>query len=554
MRRHILLLLTSALSYTTYSQCNTQNITGDFIISANEELGGTYNVSGTFKVNSGATVNIIPYATNNCGELIVNARRIEIIGQINGNYAGYTGGNGGSGSALVNSTTGDQNALTDCSNKDNPGQITLGGGQRGFQGNGPGYGYPGGNGSVGSGPKQECAGVGDKYGMIGGSGGAGGGGGASYGGSGAFSGTGGNGSDQHTGNGVSISTAYAVLAGIGGMSGDPGMTYGTPDGNDIQIGSGGAGAGGGGRSFHPGTTGARGGNGGGVIVLRATDTLIVSGQLNANGENGQNSQNEGNGGNGDKTTNCCSDGCPDPGERTVSAGAGGGGGAGAGSGGGILLECPKYSVITGTLNANGGNGGNGGNKGQGTRVDYAGGFFCGSAKSVETGNGNDGNQGGAGGGGRIKVFISDCNATLISLQHNENGGTSSVGNADNGTYYITYTQCPTDTIVDNDDDDDDNDDDDNSNLGFLDSPQDFLYNLYPNPTSETIFVKFNTQHAEKGFRLSIIDQTGRTVYNEYFPSISNSVISVPVSFLNSGVYFMQVHNSQSINTKKFIKY
>ena len=55
-----------------------------------------------------------PYSSNNCGELIINADNIEILGTIDADSAGFDGGQGGlSQSSSINTT------LTSCANKDN---------------------------------------------------------------------------------------------------------------------------------------------------------------------------------------------------------------------------------------------------------------------------------------------------------------------------------------------------------------------------------------------------------------------------------------------------
>ena len=99
-----------------------------------------------------------------------------------------------------------------------------------------------------------------------------------------------------------ISTGYAVIPGNGGSGGISPNTFGSAVGNDIDLGSGGAGAGGGGRSFIAGLQGSKGGNGGGMVMLVASDTLLVTGSITATGENGLNG---GKGGDGGVTAKCC---------------------------------------------------------------------------------------------------------------------------------------------------------------------------------------------------------------------------------------------------------
>lgn len=529
MKKH--LLLSSGIflgSIAAMGQCATQTINGDLIVSADLIMSGTYIINGTFRVDPGVTVFVEAYGVSQCGKLEIEANKVDIQGTINADFAGYEGGSAGSGAINITSVTGDQTALTGCHNKDNGGQITLGGGLAGSIGNGPGAGLAGNNGSVGSGPKQTCGNTSDKFGMVAGSGGAGGGGGASYGGNGTIGGNGGNGSGSYTANSVPIDNSYSVIAGIGGLGGDPGQPYGTNNGQDIDLGSGGAGSGGGGRSFYTGSNGNRGGNGGGAISILASDSLIITGTLSALGENGLAG---GNGANGDKTTDCCSDGCSNLGERTFSAGAGAGAGSGAGSGGGILINAPGYSAITGTINAIGGNGGNGGIKGNGTSMNYGGSVFCGS-ESVSTDAGENGNVGGDGSGGRIKIFTTSCAENIFAPNVGIQGGTT----ADSGSYYSFQDAC----------------------IPFDVSTQEFKeenkFLIFPNPASDIVYIKLQSGSFDTQSTLTIFDNAGRMVYTQNIDGNNGNTIQLPVYNFATGAYTMVIQNAKGRSSQKLIKY
>jgi len=219
--------IASAISCGIHAQCDTTIVPGDLTISAPQFLSGTIIVNGSFHVLSGVTVYVEPFSAGSCGKLEIQAQNIFIDGSIDGNNAGYPGGNPGLGGSTVNSLTGDQNGLTNCSNKDNSGQITVDGGYGGTNGFGLGAGSGGGNGTDGSGPKQQCQNNGDEAGLIGSGGGAGGGGGGSYGGTGTQGGNGGNGSDYYTVNSLAVSPAFVVVKGIGGVGGMNGAVYGS---------------------------------------------------------------------------------------------------------------------------------------------------------------------------------------------------------------------------------------------------------------------------------------------------------------------------------------
>lgn len=413
-----------------HAQCGTTPIAGDLIISSNTTLSGTYNISGTFRVDPGVVVTVAPYSSGGCGELIINAENIDVQGDIIADGAGFPGGAGGGGGASGNNV----GALNGCVDKDNCLVIDVAGGAAGAPGGGPGAGAAGNGGSIGIGPKQECQNFGDEYGFVAGAGGAGGAGGGSYGGTAAQGGAGGNGAPYNSGNfsGMGIAGCASPQAGNGGTGGVVGGTYGTATGTDIDLGSGGAGAGGGGKSAANGSPGGTGGAGGGLIVLNANSNCTVAGTVSANG---QASGAGGAGGNGGTTTDCCSDACNDCPERTFSSGAGGGAGGGGGSGGGIYIEASGVLTVTGTLRSSGGNGGAGGAAGSGTGGCSYSNFFCGS-NSGSANAGSPGSQGGGGSGGRIKIFRNPCQSNTISPSVQIDGGTGANGQAGDGTYHL----------------------------------------------------------------------------------------------------------------------
>lgn len=218
-------------------------------------------------------------------------------------------GTGTTGTLILN-VTGDVNVDSTSS---------INGNQRGWRG-----GAAGGNGGFG--------GEGTGGGGNGGGGNNGGGGGAGgYGGMGGIGGAG-----------------YAP----GGAGGSAGAPYGTPTGNDIEMGSG---SGSGGKA---GTAYASQGTPGGAMINITATNIYVNGSILSNGGGGSN-----------------------------GAEAGGGGGGGA-SGGGIKLSATNYmNISSATIRANGGNGGAAGG-GYGGAGQYGGGgrikFFYGSLSNTGT--------------------------------------------------------------------------------------------------------------------------------------------------------------------------
>ncbi len=524
MKKTILLSLTLfGLASQSFSQCDSINIGANYTISADQQMSGTFVISGDFTLESGATLYVTPYSSNSCGQLKIYANRIFIYGNINGDLAGYEGGTGGLQGTIVSSPTGNELSLTECNSSDNTGDIILEGGFAGTSGAGPGAGLSGSNGTNGSGSKQYCGNSQDEAGLVAGPGGAGGGAGGSYGGTGSAGGNGGNGSSQAATVDLPISNASSVIVGLGGNGGASSPAYGTSTDRDIAIGSGGAGAGGGGRSYGLGSGGAQGGKGGGMVFLKGTLDVQITGSISVQGGPGALG---GNGGSGDATADCCSDGCNGCDERTFSAGAGAGAGAGGGSGGGIFIETGGTATIGGILSASGGNGGAGGTKGLGPTCDYDGGIFCGT-QSIDVGDGENGNAGGGGGGGRIKIYVPDCASSTISATMVALGGNGfTTGNA--GTIEEVCGYAGLGEIT--------------TSLGW---------NVFPNPANDILNVQIISGTSESTHELLLFDALGKQVHSE---TMNNFSTIVNIDQLPSGIYTIQVLNAKTTEIKRFVKY
>ena len=181
LKKILVTFLLFSLIKSHFGQCDSTIIQGDFFIYNDTTLSGTYYILGEFKILSGATVNVSHYSSNSCGNLKIYADKIRVEGDIDADFAGFTGGSGGLKGTLVSSSTGHSNGLTSCSGSSNPGQIEVEGGFGGLAGNGPGGGMEGKDGRTGSGSKQHC-GTPDEAGVIAGASGGSAGGGGSYGG------------------------------------------------------------------------------------------------------------------------------------------------------------------------------------------------------------------------------------------------------------------------------------------------------------------------------------------------------------------------------------
>jgi len=512
-------IFATSFQFKALSQCDSVVISSDLTVNSDDLMSGIYVVQGIFTITSNTTVYVTPYANNGCGELKIYAEQIIIDGKINGDFAGFEGGAGGSKGQTVTSNTGHIASLTACSDEGSQGHINVAGGLAGSIGNGPGAGVPGNLGTSGSGAKQYCGSFGDDAGLVGGGAGAGSASGASYGGIGAVGGIGGNGSNVGTANNASFEDSYAPVGGQGGNGGIASNPYGTQNGRDISKGSGGAGAGGGGRSFYLGSDGGKGGAGGGLVFLKANSDLNITGTISVKGKDGEIG---GAGGNGDATADCCSDGCNGCDERTFSCGAGSGGGAGGGSGGGIFIESLGNANISGELIADGGLGGNSGLYGNGTTCDYSASGFCG-ANSFSTGNGTSGQAGGAGSGGRIKIFVLECsqysNTGTISIQ---GGGV----NADNGTLGEVCGYLAIEEIKEE--------------LDFM---------IYPNPFDSQFTLVLNIEN-DLDLILEITNSVGTLVHQS---NQINQKSNIDLSNVDSGVYFVRIISENQNIIKKIIK-
>ncbi len=539
MNKFLLLLLPLSFFYSFYSQCDSTIISGDYIISSNTTLSGSYYVTGNFEVAANAVVSVEPYSNNSCGELKIYAQKISIHGTIDADGCGFQGGNGGLSSSSILSATGDASALTGCSSSGSQGQIELVGGLKGSDGFGDGAGEEGDDGRAGSGPKQVCGSANDYFGMIGGSSGGSSGGGGSYGGHGEFGGFGGDGSNSYSSSNMTVSNAYAVNAGYGKAGGESGSIYGTNSLYDISIGSGGAGAGGGGRSYTLGSTGGVGGYGGGMVLLNAyTDSLTITGLISANGTYGGSG---GVGGSGGESPKCCSDPCDDCGERTYSCGSGGGGGAGGGSGGGILLIGNGINYITGELFAKGGDGGLGGAGGSGASgCTYNPTFCTGGNQSISTNNGFAGSSGGAGGGGRVKVFASDCFGNIILPDADVFGG-SGVSFAEEG-YFHVESALPCQGV-------------NPPPVGVQEvlTKNNLLFDLYPNPSKGRVKVKFSSSFVDlSDTDLQVYDIFGKLVFSSSLFSSSWTNLSLDLSNLSGGLYFVKINSDKFYGEQKLV--
>jgi len=82
-------------------------------------------------------------------------------------------------------------------------------------------------------------------------------------------------------------------------------------------------------------------------------------------------------------------------------------------------------------------------------------------------------------------------------------------------------------------------------LSIIDNPL-FEISIYPNPTSEKLFISFENNNIQS---VSIFSILGTRVKN----ISASSVNSIDVSNLSKGIYFIEIHSTEGKIVKKFIK-
>ena len=79
------------------------------------------------------------------------------------------------------------------------------------------------------------------------------------------------------------------------------------------------------------------------------------------------------------------------------------------------------------------------------------------------------------------------------------------------------------------------------------------YAIYPNPTLNNVYVKFNSAAQGESASITITDVTGRVVA-ESFTTVNNElIVPMDVSTLSSGVYFIKIVSGNISGTSRFVK-
>ena len=74
-----------------------------------------------------------------------------------------------------------------------------------------------------------------------------------------------------------------------------------------------------------------------------------------------------------------------------------------------------------------------------------------------------------------------------------------------------------------------------------------LFDIYPNPTSDFIFIENNNTEE---FEVSVFDLFGKRIYNDVF---SNSHEQINLAGLANGVYLVEIRNGERRGTKRIVK-
>ena len=76
--------------------------------------------------------------------------------------------------------------------------------------------------------------------------------------------------------------------------------------------------------------------------------------------------------------------------------------------------------------------------------------------------------------------------------------------------------------------------------------------LFPNPTSEELTVRFDLVEALDKVTLRVTDATGRVIAHRPFENVQHNSFSFDVSSLASGVYYMDIITAAGRRTERFV--
>jgi hypothetical protein len=79
------------------------------------------------------------------------------------------------------------------------------------------------------------------------------------------------------------------------------------------------------------------------------------------------------------------------------------------------------------------------------------------------------------------------------------------------------------------------------------------YEVYPNPTSDNVYIKFNSGDIGNSALISITDVTGRVI-SETTTKVGNElIVPMNVTAMPAGMYFVKIVSGNTIQISKFVK-
>ena len=85
------------------------------------------------------------------------------------------------------------------------------------------------------------------------------------------------------------------------------------------------------------------------------------------------------------------------------------------------------------------------------------------------------------------------------------------------------------------------------------SSSNFNFNLFPNPTSDKLNVKFSNYSSAKNLKLSIVNELGMLIKNISLSNLNIENFQIDVKDLAKGIYYLNVDDINSNFSKEFIK-
>jgi hypothetical protein len=83
--------------------------------------------------------------------------------------------------------------------------------------------------------------------------------------------------------------------------------------------------------------------------------------------------------------------------------------------------------------------------------------------------------------------------------------------------------------------------------------QTFEVLVFPNPVEDILNVAFPLQTEPRAIKIDLLDNQGKNLQSIEKQGVTVETISINVSTLNEGMYFLRVLDGQKISVKKIVK-